>query len=436
MRALLACCVFCLPIAAAAQGFGSTPNLSGYVTRAASSSDFDVNGWRILCGSETKTSIFQNDRSRPPIDQPGCPREMPRIGLPVAVWGSRDETQQTVAATGLALLPIPLEEISSYGIIEAVLARSPESLTVRADGYTVLIPASAHLDFRAPLHSLADVTTNVWLDYRGEQQADGTVRVLDAGFTPNRPNRKAEKTRTRTDYDPTQVTKKGNTKAELFIGVNAKKIPTWHDPAMQARVTAIGNKLIPAYQRNLPPGDATRIDFRFYVTAGDPHLRGVLPLPSGIILVPHQAVDRMQNDSQLAALLADSIAVEMEAQDARMLQGIRPTRKHATKELAIDAGEVMAIGGTETLAANMLVEHHRFAKEQRQSARVSLSLMHDAGYDVAQAPIAWWRLSEGTEKSLAETSLPRQSVNLYRDLSTMWSTTAASPVRNQDSAAD
>ncbi|MGA8530487.1 MAG: hypothetical protein WB622_12290, partial [Acidobacteriaceae bacterium] len=153
-------------------------------------------------------------------------------------------------------------------------------------------------------------------------------------------------------------------------------------------------------------------------------------------LVPHQAVDRMQNDSQLAALLADSIAVEMEAQDARMLQGIRPTRKHATKELAIDAGEVMAIGGTETLAANMLVEHHRFAKEQRQSARVSLSLMHDAGYDVAQAPIAWWRISEGTEKSLAETSLPRQSVNLYRDLSTTWSTTAISPTRNQDSAAD
>jgi hypothetical protein len=32
-------------------------------------------------------------------------------------------------------------------------------------------------------------------------------------------------------------------------------------------------------------------------------------------------------------------------------------------------------------------------KEEHQSGRVSLWLMHDAGYDVDEAPVAWWRRS-------------------------------------------
>ncbi|MGA7522870.1 MAG: hypothetical protein WBW84_10330 [Acidobacteriaceae bacterium] len=427
MRALLVCCVVCLTAAAAAQDSDPVPALTGYVTRVNSAADFDVSGWHIVCGPETKTTMLPQHPSRRHGYDSGCPQEPPRIGLPAAVWGTLDRKQQAIQATQLDLGPVPLGNIFSYGIIEAILSQSPQSLIVRADGLTIRVDSPIHPEFKAPLHSLADVTTNVWLDYKGEQEADGTVLAGEARFKPNWPNPKAEKTRARTDYNPFQVTKPGNGAAEVLIGVNAMKIPTWPDAAMQARVAAIGKKLVPAYQRHLPVGDGTKIDFRFYVTAGDRWRRGVLPLPSGIILVPHQIVDRMQNDSQLAAILADSIAVEMEAQDTRMLQGIRPTPRQATKEIAIDASEIVAIGGVETLAANMIVEHHRFKKEFQQSGRVSLSLMHEAGFDVAEAPIAWWRLSVKDGDSLLDTPLPEQSVNLYRDLSTTWQISPPSP---------
>jgi len=419
MKALLAFCCFCLAAAAAAQDNVPVPDLAGYVTRVASASDFDVNGWRILCGPKTNTAILPEHPSQTHVYRPGCPQEPPRIGLAVAVWGARDKSHFSVAATQLDLGPIPFEKVSSYGIVEAILARSPQALTVRADGYTIRIPASAHLTFRKPLRSLADIATNVWLDYKGEQQPDATILAREARFRGNWPNPRAEKTRARTDYDPTAVTQPDTTDVKLVLGPDAMKIPIWPDAAMQARVTAIGAKLIPDYQRRLSDGDATKINFRFYVTTGDRWLSGVLALPSGSVLVPHQIVDRMQNDAQLAAILADSMAVEMESQDDRMLRGIRPTGKQAAEEIAL--------GGLGTLALNNYTEYQGTPEEHQQSARVSLSLMHDAGYDLAEAPIAWWRLATSNGASPAETPLPRQSLNLYRDLSTTWSLAPPEP---------
>lgn len=365
----------------------------------------------------------------------GCPQEPPRIGLPVAVWGTREENQPTITASELDLGPLPLESISSYGIIEAILSQSPQALTVRADGSIIRIPASAHLEFKEPLRSLKDVTTNVWLDYKGKQQADGTVLAGEARFKSNLPNPRAQKTREHTNYDPTRVTKPGSIAGKLVLGPNAMEIPTWHDAAMQARVAAVGKRLVPGYQRQLPDSDETKIDFRFYVTKGDRWLRSVVALPSGIILVPHQVVDHMQNDSQLATVIADAIAVEIEAQDDRMMKGVRPTGKQFTAGVAEDAG----IYGAESIvpgldyaflgdyALGTSSARRTLEKQFRQSARVSLSLMHEAGYDIGEAPIAWRRLAEKKGRPLADTALPKQSVNLYRDLSTTWNIAPPAP---------
>jgi len=441
MKALLAFCCFCL--AAAAQDNVPVPDLAGYVTRVASASDFDVNGWRILCGPQTNTALVPQRPSPRRVYHPGCPQQPPRIGLAVAVWGTRDKAQFSIAATQLDLGPIPFEKVSSYGIVEAILARSPQALTLRADGYTIRIPASAHLTFRKSLRSLADITTNVWLDYKGEQQTDGTILAREARFRPNLPNPKAEKTRARTDYDPSKVTKAGNAAVEILIGVNAMKIPAWPDAAIQARVAAVGEKLIPAYQRQLPDSDETKIDFRFYVTTGDRWLSNMVALPSGVILVPHRMVERMQNDSQLAAILAESMAVEMEAQDDRMMAGIRPTKKQLAGALAEDAGiyagEAMVpavglavLGDT---AFGLTSATRTLEKQLQQSARVSLSLMRDAGYDPAEAPIAWWQLSDKKGKPLAGTDLPLEAAWLYRDLSATWSLAPPSPAPEADLAA-
>jgi hypothetical protein len=51
MRALASLILLCLTTTAFTQDRSPDPILTGYVTRAASSSDFDVNGIHILCGS-------------------------------------------------------------------------------------------------------------------------------------------------------------------------------------------------------------------------------------------------------------------------------------------------------------------------------------------------------------------------------------------------
>lgn len=412
MKGPVLCLLLSLASTASAQ-YDQGPGLTGYVTRVASSSDFDVNGWHILCNQQTLTA--------PAPGQPftsGCPQPAPSIGQEMEVYGNWKRKLHAIAAGHLIFKHHSPADIAGYGIIEAVLSRSPQSLEVRADGYTIRITPGSELRFDAPLHSLADISDNVWINYKGVQLPDGSVRASTARFKADRVSRAADSERTRTDYDPSKVATPGNHVAEAFIGVNAKKIPAWPDAAMQARVSAIGESLIPACQRALPSSDPIRIDFRFQVTAGDPWLHGALALPSGIILVPHQIVERMQNDAQLAAILADAMAVELEAQDSRMLIGVRPTRKQVTEAVATDFAPSWFLPG---YGAGLFISAAVMLRvQEEQSARVSLDLMQAAGYDITQAPIAWWLLASTDPKPITDIRLPGRAAYLYKILGTTW----------------
>ena len=57
-----------------------------------------------------------------------------------------------------------------------------------------------------------------------------------------------------------------------------------------------------------------------------------------------------------------------------------------------------------------------------QSARVSLGLLHDAKYDIYEAPIAWWILASRKPKDLADIAMPERARYLYQMLGTTWRT--------------
>ena len=56
---------------------------------------------------------------------------------------------------------------------------------------------------------------------------------------------------------------------------------------------AVGEKLIPAFQRDLPDSDPAKIHFRFQLVDSK-KLHAALAAPNGIILIPHQVVERME----------------------------------------------------------------------------------------------------------------------------------------------
>jgi hypothetical protein len=261
------------------------------------------------------------------------------------------------------------------------------------------------------LNSLADVQPGDWIEYKGRQRADGILVAEDAKFSPNVVSKGEGRLRARNDYDASAVPASAsqNGVMKTLNGIDYKKIPAWTDPAMQARTAVIGEKLIPAFEKAMPDTDPAKIDFRFQLVDGK-KLRNTAGLPSGIILVPHEVVERMQNDSQLAAVLADGIAFAMEKETYRM-QG-RITGVAVGAFLVFNPFIAYGItSGTKSAA---------LTKEEEQSGRVSLELMRDAGYDIDQAPQAWWLLAAKKLEPISEIPLPDRAAHLYRMLGTTW----------------
>jgi hypothetical protein len=370
-------CGALVAISATAQ---DTAVIGGFVTRAASPSDFDINGQKVFCASITRIV----EPEHPNASYLGCPNGPVYLGQGVAVTGEWDKKSHIIRAAQIEFTPGPPHDVSSSAMIDA----PPESgdpaagaLLLRADGYRIHLDAKTQITWTEPLHSLADVKAGGWIDYQGTRNPDGSVTATRATLMPA--------------FDsPTG----GN--------VDTKRFPPYTDPAMQARIDAIGAKLLPAWERDLP--DASSIKFHFHFTVVESNTWwDINALPSGTILVPHEIVERMQNDSQLAAILADGIASVFERQQFR---AGTPGHVAAAASMASDAaGHLTGRAGKGAVSP-----------AEEQSGRVAIGLLHDAGYDIDQAPVAWWLLADKKPAPILDTPLPHRAAYIYQTLGENW----------------
>jgi hypothetical protein len=407
------------------------PAIDGYVTRVASTSDFDVNGYRVLCGAGTQTTIGQF-HSKEALSNQGCPQDRPYLGEPTKIFGSLKKKEHAVVADRIEAQPVIRGEITGSAVIDALPSQNsagakPGSLLVRADGYRIVIDGNTATTWYPPLNSLDGVEAGNWIEYKGRQRADGVVEAESARFSPNTVSKDEEKLRTKYEFDPAAVpaSARQNTASVMLIGIQGKRLPPYKDDAMQARIEKIGNSLIPAYQRALPDTDPARINFRFQVVDAK-WFRDALTLPSGIILVPRQVVERMQNDSQLAAVLADNIACALEKQEYLYLPksealtaAVLGTEVAGIFVPGLEAvGAVASVAGTTTGAGTG--RDFFQTRAQEQSGRVSLGLLRDAGYDIDQAPVAWWLLSTNKPEPISRILLPQRAAYDYRAIGENW----------------
>jgi hypothetical protein len=146
-------------------------------------------------------------------------------------------------------------------------------------------------------------------------------------------------------------------------------------------------------------------------------------MPSGIIQVPHQVVERVQNDSQLAAVLADGIACALERQAYRNEGKIRVAYASAV------AAPLVPYAGLAMSAGSEVAEEIQI-KEMQQRDRVSLWLVRIAGFDIDQAPMAWWMLALDPKDAtpFGTTEIPDRAAYLYRILGETWHNPAATAV--------
>ncbi|HKO13252.1 MAG TPA: hypothetical protein VJV22_14850, partial [Acidobacteriaceae bacterium] len=395
------------------------------VTRAASPSDFDVNTIRILCDEKTSSGWSNSDTSFS-----GCPKKTPQLGESITVWGKLHKDQNTLNASRIVESVLKIGGgVGGAAVIDAPpIHNAPGfpagTIMVRADGYWIVIPFSANITLWGSIKSVEEVNTNTWIEYQGNMRPDGIVVASEVRLMSNVLTPKEEKRHNKPGYDPasaSQQPKQSSLSAD-FRGIDLKRIPPRPDAPTQARVSSIGEKLIPEYQKALPDSDLSKIHFRFDVVDANWGAFPVL-LPNGTILIPHEAVDLMRNDSQLAALLSDSIAALLEKQDFRISETLNELRAGKTLLYTAEAIDLQSPAywalwaGARTLGVD---EGTRMHRQMAQSARVSLMLMRDAGYDITQAPLAWWILSSG-KKPISETRPPAPTVDLYLTLAALWS---------------
>jgi len=400
------------------------PAADGYVTRVASNSDFDVNGYRILCGR--KGESFLDPSTIKPVTNSDCPRDTPYLGERMTIYGMISGKSKAITADLIEAKSLNLDAIQGSAVIDGIPSGSsapaqPDRLLVRADGYWILIDKKTKITYDPSFHSLTDVKLGEWIEYEGTPDGTGIVVALKVKLSPESISQGEENLRAKSDFDPVAVPPdaKQNLIRVAAREPDPKRFPPYSNPAMQARVNEIGNKLIPAYQHNLSDSDPAKIHFQFQLI-DTKLIRDGLPLPNGIILVPHQVVERMQNDSQLAAVLADSIACALERQKYRSLPATRAAEAMALGGLFVPVvGESIFVNG---VSAQVQIQF----RLEKQRGRVSLGLLHDAGYDVDQAPIAWWLLAPAKPKPITEIDMPDRARYLYRILGESWHNPAAS----------
>jgi|HubBroStandDraft_5_1064220.scaffolds.fasta_scaffold21342_3 hypothetical protein len=401
-----------------------SPFIEGYVTRVTSNSDFDVNGLRVLCGVETQT--VQHLASGHDLNTPGCPADAPYLGEPFIVYGAKKRS--SLRAEKIEPRPLSLGSVQGSAVIDAVPSGVPGGASsaeflVRADGYRILLGGNIHVGWIPPLRAFADVKPGDWIEYRGKLGSDGVVRAEEARLSPNIVS-KAE-VYARSDLvhvaaiaDPLQPDKI----VLKYVALDGPAPSFYSDPAMQARVDGILKTLVPSFQRDLPDDDPRKINFRIQLTA-DKNWNRITPLPSGVILIPHQVVQRLNNDSQLAAVVADAIAFTLENEAFRM-RGVVPGVAVASFAYLNPLTAPLLAWGAADIARSQ-VEKIR----DEQSDRVGLGLLHDAGYDIDQAPVAWWLLASRKPQPINSIPMPERSAYLYRILGEVWHNPVADPLK-------
>lgn len=388
-----------------------SPVLIGYITRSVSISDFDVNGYGIHSSSQTEHRKGSLQLSKNGGDV--------FFGELVAVYGKIDHKRHKIEATKITFLEPEPRTLSGIAVIDRILKPvNGSDLLLRADGYVMKVGSGTTVSYASPLAALGDVKANRWINYHGVLNPDGILVTDTASFHINKVSDREDKLLKKTSYDPAAVPAdaKQSTASKYLLGWNPKKTPPYKDQAMQERISRIGANLIPSYQRQLPAGDPSKIAFQFQVV-DRPKSNEAFVFPSGIILIPYQVVERLQNDSQVAAVLAYNMAIALEKQEYRMQPAYTSM---SVADFATTVGGAFVPGLS--LASLAMYPKSKSMETDlfNQSGRVSLGLLHDAGYDIQQAPVAWWILASKQSKSLSETSVPPRAINLYQAIGLTW----------------
>lgn len=306
------------------------------------------------------------------------------------------QEQKTPASTESAATTQPAaaqdKKIEGFGVIDRVVSADAEPV-FQADGYRIRIVSTTATKFGSGLKTLADVGTNTWVGYEGRRLQGNEILASRVAFVKARKLKLVPQEPYVMPTEPSLIDADGAlVSAHKKIRMSdASDACGWHkvvmDVAMQERVRRLGMNMLPTYQKDLPDDSPSKLRLRIYVVEA-PEFHEDIECTEGMVLIPRQVVERLTNDDQLAAIMANAVAYSIEMQSARLFKDFLEI--NAAEFAGFVAGDFVPGGGlVGSYLGGEVVGYEIHKRQQEQAARISLTLMADAGYDPRQAPEAW-----------------------------------------------
>lgn len=234
-----------------------------------------------------------------------------------------------------------------------------------------------------PLTSLTDIGPGVFMTYQGQEQTDGKVLISQLVFVRN------ERSKRETDlWKNFTIKETGATEtkpAELKVGGSKYKLLP--NAEVQTYLNRVGQSVVPAYLKELPDTDPNKIPFRFVVVMEKGF--NATAYPNGVVVVNDEVFQVLENEGQLAAVLAHEVAHAAQEHTFRQREHNRSGRK-ALETLSVImaiAGDIELSDQIDSLTATMAYGYGRTL--ENQADRLGLQYMVAAGYDPREAPQVW-----------------------------------------------
>lgn len=414
--------------------------IRGYITEFSSPTSFEIEDYRIT-RDESVVFEFENESA-----EVSFKKEDLRIGTLVEIRGLFDETTSELRATKVK---IDLDQFRQLDVT-TILDRKPLELQqteigwrglIAADGRRVRIEPETKMLFRPnrsekerakdeqkaerekkkrelnpdnddwtkmsksrdggswasdgnnklleedfiTLQSLADIGPGTVMTYHGREQADGTVLASKVEFTHNEMEDAEFELWKKIKVRETPFNFEAHKPGELKVGPDKYKVLP--NQEVQDYVNWLGQNLIPGYQKALPESSPQKINFQFRVVQQKSF--NAACYPTGMIIIHSDVFNLLENEAQLAAVLAHEIAHATQEHTYRQMQHNKKRRTALAIGSIVAAGMgYYSISRILTMVNTAMVQGYGRTLEN-QSDRLALQYMADAGYDFREAPRVW-----------------------------------------------
>jgi len=262
----------------------------------------------------------------------------------------------------------------------ATTQTSPET---KVDG---IAPNGDEVSETEPLRDISQIKPGMYMTYEGREDLGGVVNAEQIIFRRNELE-KGELSFWKSLSLSVKASDYSSGKpGELKIN-KLGKYKLLPNQAVQDYVTNLGNKLIPAFQKNLPISDPSKINFRFFVVINkEPN---AFALANGTIVVHSGMITLLENEAQLAAVLSHEMAHSTQEHSWRAIN--KDKGKRTALQIGAIAASAFGWGGVSdilNLTINAMVNGYS-RRLENQADRIGLEYLVASGYDPREAPKVW-----------------------------------------------